>query len=207
MLLNLLDFKDFSRVLCIHCVVIGPSTSPFQCGMSSHKREQLRALRVKRREEITVDQAADLLYEDIVAAFVTQVTFVHHRANTLGLDLEANLPHENGINGNGVQQPGPSNGRVGTSNGFRSKYECPCPECGRVIAATRFAPHLENCLGMGRNASRAARRKAAGFYAAGNRLGRSSLSGRSFDFKLRTDRLPQLEAAQMNQTVRICLAA
>lgn len=33
--------------------------------------------------------------------------------------------------------------------------ECICPKCNRSIAATRFAPHLEKCMGMGRAASRA----------------------------------------------------
>lgn len=30
-----------------------------------------------------------------------------------------------------------------------------CPVCGRKIAAGRFAPHLEKCIGGGRQASRA----------------------------------------------------
>jgi len=36
-----------------------------------------------------------------------------------------------------------------------------CPECHRYVAATRFAPHLEKCMGMGRNSSRVARRRIA----------------------------------------------
>jgi len=31
-----------------------------------------------------------------------------------------------------------------------------CPNCDRKIAAGRFAPHLEKCMGGGRQASRAA---------------------------------------------------
>jgi len=31
-----------------------------------------------------------------------------------------------------------------------------CPNCGRAMAAGRFAPHLEKCMGRGRQASRAA---------------------------------------------------
>lgn len=30
--------------------------------------------------------------------------------------------------------------------------ECPC--CKKVLAATRFAPHLEKCMGMGRHSTR-----------------------------------------------------
>lgn len=41
------------------------------------------------------------------------------------------------------------------------KYECVCPNCGRNLAAIRFAPHLEKCMGMGRNSSRIATRRIA----------------------------------------------
>ncbi len=43
------------------------------------------------------------------------------------------------------------------------KYECACPNCGRNLAATRFAPHLEKCMGMGRNSSRVASRRIANY--------------------------------------------
>ena len=33
-----------------------------------------------------------------------------------------------------------------------------CPNCNRTLAASRFAPHLEKCMGMGRNSSRVASR-------------------------------------------------
>ncbi|XP_046847059.1 ataxin-7-like protein 3 isoform X2 [Xenia sp. Carnegie-2017] len=39
--------------------------------------------------------------------------------------------------------------------------ECECPNCGRNMAASRFAPHLEKCMGMGRNSSRIASRRLA----------------------------------------------
>jgi SAGA-associated factor 11 len=35
-----------------------------------------------------------------------------------------------------------------------------CVRCGRRVAAARFAPHLEKCLGGGRAAGRAGRRYA-----------------------------------------------
>lgn len=43
-------------------------------------------------------------------------------------------------------------------NQWKNK-ECECPNCKRLIAASRFAPHLEKCLGMGRNSSRIANRR------------------------------------------------
>ncbi|XP_014359992.1 SAGA-associated factor 11 homolog [Papilio machaon] len=38
---------------------------------------------------------------------------------------------------------------------------CVCPNCERPVSATRFAPHLEKCMGMGRNSSRIASRRIA----------------------------------------------
>ncbi len=38
-----------------------------------------------------------------------------------------------------------------SNNNHLVKYECVCPNCDRSLAAIRFAPHLEKCMGMGRN--------------------------------------------------------
>ena len=46
-----------------------------------------------------------------------------------------------------------------TSRNNLSKYECKCPNCNRNIAAIRFAPHLEKCMGLGRSSSRMATRR------------------------------------------------
>lgn len=39
-----------------------------------------------------------------------------------------------------------------TNNNGMLTVECPC--CKKVLAATRFAPHLEKCMGMGRQSAR-----------------------------------------------------
>ena len=41
----------------------------------------------------------------------------------------------------------------------KKQLECICPNCKRNLAASRFAPHLEKCMGMGRNSSRIASRR------------------------------------------------
>lgn len=43
----------------------------------------------------------------------------------------------------------------------KHNFECECPRCHRTLAAQRFAPHLEKCMGMGRNSSRIASRRLA----------------------------------------------
>ena len=45
--------------------------------------------------------------------------------------------------------------------GSKKPAECVCPNCQRNMAASRFAPHLEKCMGMGRNSSRLASRRIA----------------------------------------------
>ena len=47
-------------------------------------------------------------------------------------------------------------------NGIK-KLECACPNCSRTLAASRLAPHLEKCMGMGRNSSRIASKRIAHF--------------------------------------------
>lgn len=42
---------------------------------------------------------------------------------------------------------------------MKKQLECVCPNCQRNLAAVRFAPHLEKCMGMGRNSSRVASRR------------------------------------------------
>jgi len=53
---------------------------------------------------------------------------------------------------------------VSTITGLPSLKTVPqieCPNCKRTLAASRFAPHLEKCMGMGRNSSRLASRRLA----------------------------------------------
>lgn len=44
---------------------------------------------------------------------------------------------------------------------LKKQFECVCPNCQRNLAASRFAPHLEKCMGMGRNSSRIASKRIA----------------------------------------------
>ena len=42
---------------------------------------------------------------------------------------------------------------------MKKNEECLCPNCSRTLGAQKFAPHLEKCMGMGRNSSRLANKK------------------------------------------------
>ena len=39
---------------------------------------------------------------------------------------------------------------------IKKNIDCICPNCHRTLGAQKFAPHLEKCMGMGRNSSRLA---------------------------------------------------
>ena len=41
----------------------------------------------------------------------------------------------------------------------KKQVYCDCPNFSRTLAASSFAPHLEKCMGMGRNSSRTASRR------------------------------------------------
>ncbi|XP_022106312.1 ataxin-7-like protein 3 [Acanthaster planci] len=44
---------------------------------------------------------------------------------------------------------------------LKKQIDCICPNCNRNLSASRFAPHLEKCMGMGRNSSRLASKRIA----------------------------------------------
>jgi len=59
----------------------------------------------------------------------------------------------------------------------KPNFECECPKCKRTLAAARFAPHLEKCMGMGRNSSRIASRRLAASSHSNNHSNANSNSG------------------------------
>ncbi|XP_065838638.1 ataxin-7-like protein 3 [Oscarella lobularis] len=59
----------------------------------------------------------------------------------------------------------------------KKAVECKCPSCDRLLVVSRFAPHLEKCMGMGRNSTRSASRRIA--YAAAAAAASSSSSSTS----------------------------
>lgn len=82
-------------------------------------------------------------------------------------------------------------------NQWKNK-ECECPNCKRLIAASRFAPHLEKCLGMGRNSSRIANRRWVGGRRSRRRRRRRRVSEPGFFLpsRLATNNLSKSESDQ-----------
>ncbi|XP_066554706.1 ataxin-7-like protein 3 isoform X4 [Amia ocellicauda] len=99
------------------------------------------------------------IYTDLIDDSCLGLCFEVHRAVKCGYFFLDEGDPDNTKDYEIVDQPGVDIfGQV--YNQWKNK-ECVCPNCNRSIAASRFAPHLEKCLGMGRNSSRIANRRIA----------------------------------------------
>ncbi|CAF92108.1 unnamed protein product [Tetraodon nigroviridis] len=99
------------------------------------------------------------IYSELVEDACLGLCFEVHRAVKQGYFFLDEMDQESLKEFEIVDQPGVDIfGQV--YNQWKNK-ECECPNCKRLIAASRFAPHLEKCLGMGRNSSRIANRRLA----------------------------------------------
>ncbi|XP_046709692.1 ataxin-7-like protein 3 isoform X3 [Silurus meridionalis] len=100
---------------------------------------------------------AQEILSDLVEDACLGLCFEVHRAVKQGYFFLDDTDQESTKDFEIVDQPGVDIfGQV--YNQWKNK-ECVCPNCSRSIAASRFAPHLEKCLGMGRNSSRIANRR------------------------------------------------
>uniref|UniRef100_A0A8C6XT83 Ataxin-7-like protein 3 n=1 Tax=Naja naja TaxID=35670 RepID=A0A8C6XT83_NAJNA len=99
------------------------------------------------------------IYTDLIEDACLGLCFEVHRAVKCGYFFLDDTDPDSMKDFEIVDQPGLDIfGQV--YNQWKTK-ECVCPNCSRSIAASRFAPHLEKCLGMGRNSSRIANRRIA----------------------------------------------
>uniref|UniRef100_G1R0E1 Ataxin-7-like protein 3 n=1 Tax=Nomascus leucogenys TaxID=61853 RepID=G1R0E1_NOMLE len=106
-----------------------------------------------------LEAIAQEIYADLVEDSCLGFCFEVHRAVKCGYFFLDDTDPDSMKDFEIVDQPGLDIfGQV--FNQWKSK-ECVCPNCSRSIAASRFAPHLEKCLGMGRNSSRIANRRIA----------------------------------------------
>lgn len=100
-------------------------------------------------EDSTEQKLLDSLIDDVIFCECLQV----HRAAKLGLIFT---------------EPGDEMYKIKDGVGLdvfgqplskKKQYNCICPNCNRNLAASRLAPHLEKCMGMGRLSARVAGNK------------------------------------------------
>lgn len=104
-----------------------------------------------------LDEQSMSIYEELVDDVILGTCFEVHRSVKLGIlfldeatddEKKYEIVDEVGLDVFG-QVP------------LKKQFECVCPNCQRNLAASRFAPHLEKCMGMGRNSSRIASKRIA----------------------------------------------
>ncbi|KAK3913644.1 Ataxin-7-like protein 3 [Frankliniella fusca] len=132
--------------------------------LSSEEMDALESIN-RRFQELMSDpeilnEAANFLVEDLIDEMTIGVVFEVHRSAKLGvLDPEADMSGEDISKFKIVDDPGLD--VFGQPPVIKKFQDCICPSCNRGLAASRFAPHLEKCMGMGRNSSRIASRRIA----------------------------------------------
>ncbi len=136
---------------------------------------RVRDLRACVAEAVTdasgaeLDEAADHVLGGMLDEIVLGMCFDIHRAVKTGVYSLTEVPeHKSSPSGPSSSSGGGATDVFGqaitTAVGvptLKKQPECVCPNCQRNMAATRFAPHLEKCMGMGRNSSRLASRRLA----------------------------------------------
>lgn len=103
-----------------------------------------------------LEEDIEVVMYDIIDEVTLGLIFDVHRSCKLGTlflgDTDPKSQKEHEI----VDRPGVD---VFGNVPAKKQLECTCPNCQRNLAASRFAPHLEKCMGMGRNSSRIASRR------------------------------------------------
>jgi hypothetical protein len=96
------------------------------------------------------------IYLELLDDIVLDIAFEMHRKLKLGLlCLNCDSVYSDVIHKSGCDIFGQTATEISSSDSFE------CVNCKRLVVASRYAPHLEKCMGFGRNASRNASRKLA----------------------------------------------
>ncbi|KAI6219681.1 SAGA-associated factor 11 [Aphelenchoides besseyi] len=104
------------------------------------------------------------VYSFFLDALITNTVVKCHRDISLNEAVGLNCKNESEMPVTPSLNPynGPStSNEIPPSSSSKKQIECICYTCKRVIAASRLAPHLEKCIGLGRNSSRVARKRLA----------------------------------------------
>ncbi|KAG5443450.1 Ataxin-7-like protein 3 [Clonorchis sinensis] len=98
---------------------------------------------------------------ELIDSCIMDGILVMHRAIKLGY-FHLIAPEPSDESETDVQRSGANNnGYTGRDNSAKTAGCCRCVKCHSKVAATRFAPHLSNCMGLGRNSSRRANKRIA----------------------------------------------
>jgi len=126
---------------------------PTAAAISTNFRELIK-------EPKGLDEAASYLYQTLLDDAVAGIFIeTHHLRKTNNLTALDGVGEENAETAYRICEM-PNLDIFGISTA-KKPMDCTCPNCDRLVAAARFAPHLEKCMGMGRISSRIASRRLA----------------------------------------------
>ncbi|KAL5285062.1 ATXN7L3 family protein [Megaselia abdita] len=103
--------------------------------------------------EIASNHMFNSLFDNVIFGVALEVYFDFESGKLVALEGEEDEPMNKLTNT-------PDTNIFGDKNN-KKPIDCHCPNCQTKVSASRFAPHLEKCMGMGRNSSRIASRRIA----------------------------------------------
>lgn len=111
----------------------------------NNEKELVNDFMMCMRDSNSLDTAANYLYQSLVDdAILGQVFEVHYSVTTGSAIAMEGEPEDTKpfhiVDENDFDVFGASNAKIA--------MDCTCPKCDRAVAASRFAPHLEKCMGM-----------------------------------------------------------
>lgn len=104
------------------------------------------------------------LVDELIDSCIMDGILVMHRAIKLGyfhVIAPDPTPDEEIGDAASLIRSGNNTANNGRDNSAKAASCCRCVKCHSKVAATRYAPHLSNCMGLGRNSSRRANKRIA----------------------------------------------
>ena len=111
-----------------------------------------------------LDLLAEECYSELLEDVILGLALDSHMSAKTGVTQLTEIPASSSTSASSVVGVDVFGQVITTAVGvptLKKQPECVCPNCQRNLAASRFAPHLEKCMGMGRNSSRLASRRLA----------------------------------------------
>ncbi|PRW56727.1 SAGA-associated factor 11 [Chlorella sorokiniana] len=150
-------------------MALKPSQLAFEKSLLEERLRYVKRLKEDLEQEGGTTSQMVAAYTSIIDEIISDVALEVHRAVQTGVDDLADVQHRL-ANGGGSQPPAvpplpPPVAKGSMIDVFGNVVppialdQVACPSCGRKVAAGRFAPHLEKCMGRGRQASRNANKR------------------------------------------------
>eukprot|EP00026_Physarum_polycephalum_P006845 Phypoly_transcript_06898.p1 GENE.Phypoly_transcript_06898~~Phypoly_transcript_06898.p1 ORF type:complete len:517 (+),score=129.38 Phypoly_transcript_06898:104-1654(+) len=123
--------------------------------LATQFKRELRAIPITLLDDESPPSETELhIFEEILADEILNLTFeVHRKLKTGALCLNCDSADPNIVNRSGYDIFGQTHNQLSVVETFE------CTNCSRPVVASRFAPHLEKCMGLGRASSRLATKR------------------------------------------------